>query len=88
MAWVGAGTARLPLWLEGRTTSYLSTTPYSLYQHMLLAWLGVTLDEGEEAVCAALERAVRAAYGTKVNAQELGLLSQVIGLGPGRRQAI
>jgi class 3 adenylate cyclase/tetratricopeptide (TPR) repeat protein len=83
MAWVGAGTARLPLWLEGRATSYLSTTPYSLYQQTLLAWLGVTLEEGEEVVRAALERAVKATYGAKVNTPELGLLSRVIGLGPG-----
>ena len=31
MAWVGAGTGRLPLWLEGRCASYASSTPYGLY---------------------------------------------------------
>ena len=28
IAWVGAGSGRLPLWLEGRGASYASATPY------------------------------------------------------------
>ena len=35
MAWVGAGTGRLPLWLEGRCASYASSTPYGLYQQLI-----------------------------------------------------
>ncbi len=84
MAWVGAGTARLPLWLEGRATSYLSTTPYSVYRQMLLAWVGVTPDEGDEVARPAVERAMKAAFGTNVSAVEIGLLSRVIGYGYGQ----
>ena len=40
MAWVGASTGRLPLWLEGRCASYASSTPYGLYQQLLSAWVG------------------------------------------------
>ena len=45
MAWVGAKSGRLPLWLEGRCASYASTTPYGLYQHLLASWAGVALDQ-------------------------------------------
>ena len=48
MAWVGAGTGRLPLWLEGRCASYASSTPYGLYQQLLSAWTGAAPEEGEE----------------------------------------
>ena len=40
MAWVGARSGRLPLWLEGRCASYASTTPYGLYQDLLASWAG------------------------------------------------
>jgi class 3 adenylate cyclase len=50
MAWVGAGTGRLPLWLEGRAASYASSTPYGLYQQLLSAWVGAAPEEGEEVV--------------------------------------
>ena len=50
MAWVGAGTGRLPLWLEGRCVSYASSTPYGLYQQLLSAWTGVAPEDGEEIV--------------------------------------
>ena len=48
MAWVGAGTGRLPLWLEGRSASYESSTPYGLYQQLLSAWTGVAPEDGED----------------------------------------
>ena len=35
MAWVGAASGRLPLWLEGRAASYASSRPYGLYQQLL-----------------------------------------------------
>jgi class 3 adenylate cyclase/tetratricopeptide (TPR) repeat protein len=63
MAWVGAGSGRLPLWLEGRCASYASTTPYGLYQHLLASWLGMTTDEDEEAMVAALDRALTVSMG-------------------------
>ncbi len=66
MAWVGAGTGRLPLWLEGRCASYASSTPYGLYQQLLSAWTGVALEEGDEVVRPALERAMKAVFGGEV----------------------
>jgi class 3 adenylate cyclase len=36
MVWVGAGTGRLPLWLEGYGASYTSSVPYGLYQQLLI----------------------------------------------------
>ena len=62
MAWVGASTGRLPLWLEGRCASYASSTPYGLYRQLLSAWIGVSPEEGEEVVRPALERAVKAVF--------------------------
>ena len=66
MAWVGAGTGRLPLWLEGRCASYASSTPYGLYQQLLSAWTGVALEEGDEVVRPALERAMKAVFAGEV----------------------
>ena len=63
MAWVGAGSGRLPLWLEGRGASYASSVPYGLYQQLLSAWIGVSPEEGEEMARPALERAMRAVLG-------------------------
>ena len=37
MGWVGAGSGRLPLWLEGRCVSYASSTPYGDHQLLLRA---------------------------------------------------
>ena len=37
MAWAGAGTGRLPLWLEGRCASDSASTPHGLYQQLLSA---------------------------------------------------
>ena len=64
MGWVGAGTGRLPLWLEGHCASYAGSTPYGLYQQLLSAWTGVAPEEGEGAVASALARATRAVFGT------------------------
>ena len=65
MAWVGAGTGRLPLWLEGRCASYASSTPYGLYQQLLAAWVGVAPDQDEAVVRPALERALGVVMGNK-----------------------
>ena len=45
IAWVGAGSGRLPLWLEGRGASYASATPYGLYRQLVASWVGVAPDE-------------------------------------------
>ncbi len=65
MAWVGARSGRLPLWLEGRCASYASTTPYGLYQNLLASWMGVAPDQGEAVVGPALDRALTAVMGNK-----------------------
>ncbi len=81
MAWVGAGTGRLPLWLEGRCASYASSTPYGLYQQLLSSWVGVAPEEGEEVVRPALERAMKAVFGGQ--ADHVALLAHVMGLPAG-----
>jgi class 3 adenylate cyclase/tetratricopeptide (TPR) repeat protein len=63
LAWVGAGSGRLPLWAEGRCASYASTTPYGLYRHMLASWVGVAPDQPEAVVAPAIERALLAVMG-------------------------
>ena len=81
MAWVGAGTGRLPLWLEGRCASYASSTPYGLYQQLLSAWAGVALEEGEEVVRPALERAMKAVFAGEV--EHTAFLAHMMGLRSG-----
>ena len=78
MAWVGAGTGRLPLWLEGRCASYASSTPYGLYQQLLSGWAGAAPEEGEQVVRPALERAMKAIFGGEVD--YAGLLAHMMGL--------
>jgi tetratricopeptide (TPR) repeat protein len=81
MAWVGAGTGRLPLWLEGRCASYASSTPYGLYQQLLSSWVGVAPEEGEEVVRPALERAMKAVFGGQTD--HAALLAHMMGLPAG-----
>ncbi|HXW79906.1 MAG TPA: AAA family ATPase, partial [Acidimicrobiales bacterium] len=66
MAWVGAGSGRLPLWLEGRAASYVSWVPYGLYQQLFLSWVGVTVEDGAPVARPALARAMRAVFGEDV----------------------
>ena len=66
MAWVGAATGRLPLWLEGSAASYKSSTPYGLYQRLLSAWAGIPPDAGERVALPALQRAVKAILGAQL----------------------
>ena len=82
MAWAGAGTGRLPLWLEGRCASYSASTPYGLYQQLLSAWVGVAPEEGEEEVRRALDRAMRAIFGGA--AEEVHLLGYMMGVRSGQ----
>ncbi len=85
MAWVGASTGRLPLWLEGRCASYASSTPYGLYQQLLSAWVGAAPEEGEEVVRPALERAMKAMFGdTGDLVDNVALLANMLGLGLSR----
>ena len=56
--WVGAGSTRRPLWLEGRGTSYTSAVPYGLYRQMIAGWIGAGTDQPADAVRAALAQAL------------------------------
>ena len=85
MAWVGAGTGRLPLWLEGRSASYASSTPYGLYQQLLYGWTGAAPEEGEDALRPGLERAMKAIFGGEVD--YTGLLAHMMGLRAGPDEA-
>ena len=70
VAWVGAASGRLPLWLEGRAASYAASRPYGLYQQLLSAWVGVAPEESEDVVRAGLERGLNAVFGTDAGDDE------------------
>ena len=80
MAWVGAASGRLPLWLEGRAASYRSAQPYGLYSQLLGDWVGASPDEADERAFQALARAVQAVFGHQPNEEQLDLLAHVMGL--------
>ena len=77
IAWVGAGSARRPLWLEGRGTSYASATPYSLYRQLIAGWIGVATDQPADRVRAALADALTHLMG---NTNLLPPLAHLMGL--------
>lgn len=79
MAWVGAGSGRLPLWLEGGGASYASSSLYGLYQQLLSAWIGVAPEEGEEVRRTALLRAMRVVFPGEE--APVGPLAKMMGLG-------
>ena len=77
IAWVGAGSGRLPLWLEGRGASYASATPYGLYRQLVASWVGVAPDEPAARLQPALERALTNLMG---NANLLPPLARMMGI--------
>ena len=77
IAWVGAGSGRLPLWLEGRGASYASATPYGLYRQLVASWVAVAPDEPAARLQAALERALTNLMG---NANLLLPLARMMGI--------
>jgi class 3 adenylate cyclase/DNA-binding SARP family transcriptional activator/tetratricopeptide (TPR) repeat protein len=77
IAWVGAGSARRPLWLEGRCVSYASATPYSVYRQLIAGWIGVALDQPPARIRAALADALARLFG---NANLLPPLAWLMGL--------
>ena len=85
IAWVGAGSGRLPLWLEGRGASYASATPYGLYRQLVASWVGVAPDEPAARLRPALERALTNLMG---NVNLLPPLARMMGIAypasPGR----
>jgi class 3 adenylate cyclase/tetratricopeptide (TPR) repeat protein len=80
LAWAGATSGRLPLWLEGRAGSYTSSQPFGLFQQLLSAWVGAAPEADEGRALAALDRAMKAAFGPKTDDAQVGLLAQVMGL--------
>ena len=82
VAWVGAGSGRLPLWLEGRAASYASSSPYGLYQQLVAAWLGVVPEEGEDIVRSALVRAMWAVFPGDQADVRASLLCHMLALEP------
>jgi len=76
IAWVGAGSGRLPLWLEGRCASYASAVPYSLYRQLTASWVGVSPDQPEARLRPALETALSHLMG---NANLLPPLARMMG---------
>jgi adenylate cyclase len=86
IAWVGAGSGRLPLWLEGRCASYASAVPYSLYQQLTASWIGVSPDQPEARLRPALETALAHLMG---NTNLLPPLARMMGAARGaERQAL
>jgi len=77
IACVGAGSGRLPLWLEGRCVSYASATPYSLYQQLVASWIGVAPDQPDTRLLHALESALANLMG---NTNLLPPLARMMGL--------
>ncbi len=77
IAWVGAGSGRLPLWLEGRGASYASATPYGLFRQLVASWIGVAPDEPAAKVQSALERSLTYLMG---NANLLPPLARMMGI--------
>ena len=77
IAWVGAGSGRRPLWLEGRGVSYASATPYGLYRQLIANWIGVALDQPPAVIRAALTDALTRLLG---NTNLLASLAYLMGL--------
>ncbi|HEX9042951.1 MAG TPA: AAA family ATPase [Trebonia sp.] len=77
IAWLGAGSGKRPLWLEGRGASYASATPYGLYRQLIASWIEVAADQPAERVRAALAGALTHLMG---NTNLLGPLAHVMGL--------
>jgi predicted ATPase/class 3 adenylate cyclase len=84
MARLGGASGRLPLWLEGRGTSYASGTPYGLYQQLIANWVGVAPDQPAERLRPALETALAALMG---NTNLLAPLSRLMGSPGGSRMS-
>jgi adenylate cyclase len=83
IAWMGAGSGRLPLWLEGRCASYTSDIPYSLYRQLVASWIGVAPDQPEARLRSALETAVAQLLGNTNLLPPLARMMGVSRLQPG-----
>jgi len=94
IAWVGAGSGRLPLWLEGRGASYASAAPYGLYRQLVASWIAVAPDEPADRIQSALERSLIHLMGNAnllpPLARMMGLAAPAVGgrMGPGELQRV
>jgi class 3 adenylate cyclase/DNA-binding SARP family transcriptional activator len=84
IGWVGAGSGRRPLWLEGRCVSYASATPYGLYRQLIASWIGVALDQPPARIRTALADALARLFG---NTNLLKPLASLMGLPPQEQAA-
>ena len=84
IGWVGAGSGRRPLWLEGRCVSYASATPYGLYRQLIASWIGVALDQPPARIRTALADALARLFG---NTNLLKPLASLMGLSPQEQAA-
>jgi class 3 adenylate cyclase len=82
--WVEHDPGRLPLWLSGRAVPHMSLTPYGLYQRLLSTWVGVGPEDGDVVVQPALERALKALFGSDAGGERLSPLFGLMGLSPGK----
>ena len=80
LARAGTRGGKLPVWLQGRSASYASATPYGLYQQLLASWVGVAADQPPAILQPALERALSSAMGST---ELLGPLARMMGLPAG-----
>ena len=80
IAWAGAASGRLPLWLEGRAASYASSRPFGLYQQLLTAWMGVPPEERPNVIRGALDGALKAIFGERGGGERAQLLSVLLGI--------
>ena len=79
IAWAGAASGRLPLWLEGRAASYDASRPFGLFRQLLAGWVGVAPEESPDVVRAALERALQAVFGNEAGNEPAQLLLGPLG---------
>ena len=88
MAWAGARSGRLPLWLEGRAASYSASRPYGLYQQLLSVWAGVALEENRGTVRAALLRSLKAIFGKDPDDEWTALILVAMGIDQRENKAV
>ena len=88
IAWAGAASGRLPLWLEGRAASYDASRPFGLFRQLLAGWVGVAPEESPDVVRAALERALQAVFGDQAGDEPAQLLSVPLGIADDKSRSV
>lgn len=85
VARTGAARAKSALWLEGRSTSYASATPYGLYQQLLAGWVGVAPDQPAAKLRPALDRALTVVHAESLRPELARLMGLPVGMTEDRR---